>query len=98
MSLKRHNPKRDANEGAIVKALREAGAMVTLLNGAGVPDLLVLYGGNVYLLEVKNKTIKYTDDQVKWHLEARKHDAYHEYIHTVLTSDEAKQAIGSTDG
>jgi len=44
---------RDGNERPIVEALRAAGASVTRLTDAGVPDLLVGYQGRTYLLEVK---------------------------------------------
>ncbi|MCX5748253.1 MAG: hypothetical protein NT062_37855 [Proteobacteria bacterium] len=44
---------RDANEPAIVEALRSAGAVVTRLGDPGVPDLLVGYQGRTTLLEVK---------------------------------------------
>jgi Holliday junction resolvase len=47
----------DANQSAIVAVLREVGASVVDLSavGKGVPDLLVGYRGQTYLLEVKNK-------------------------------------------
>lgn len=44
---------RDKNEPEIVRVLRAAGASVTPLNGTGVPDLLVGFGGHTNLLEVK---------------------------------------------
>jgi len=44
---------RDKNERAIIDALKAAGASVTQLDGAGVPDLLVGYDGHMVLLEVK---------------------------------------------
>lgn len=67
--------KRDANERAIVDALRAAGHKVQHLEqGKGVPDLLVMPGGvgwdypRLMLLEVKDGTKKkLTPDQVKWH-------------------------------
>ena len=51
---------RDANEPEIVKALEAAGATVTRLNEAGVPDLLVGYQGKTKLLEVKRPVTKTT--------------------------------------
>lgn len=48
--------KRDANERAIITALREVGASVQQLDGTGVPDLLVQFRGKLYLLEVKDPT------------------------------------------
>jgi hypothetical protein len=53
MSLSRRNPRRDANEPAIVKALEKVGALVKRISAAGVADLLVLYKGRIFLLEVK---------------------------------------------
>ena len=50
MSLRRVNPKRDANELAIVEALRKIGAQVERLD---MCDLLILYDERLYLLEVK---------------------------------------------
>jgi Holliday junction resolvase len=46
----------DANQKEIVEALRTAGASVFVVSsvGAGLPDLLVGYRGNNFLLEVKN--------------------------------------------
>lgn len=44
---------RDASEAAIVAALRGVGASVTLLSQDGVPDLLVGWRGETFLLEVK---------------------------------------------
>ena len=65
--------KRDANERAIVEALRAAGyAVQTLEQGKGCPDLLVCkpyaYGdGRLTLLEVKEPGGRLTPAQVKWH-------------------------------
>jgi Holliday junction resolvase len=49
--------KTDANQASIVSALRAVGASVVDLSavGRGVPDLLVGFRGQTYLLEVKNK-------------------------------------------
>ena len=45
----------DANQGDIVKALRDSGAYVRVINqGDGLPDLLVGYRGITLLLEVKD--------------------------------------------
>ena len=46
----------DANQAAIVRALRQAGASVCNLAsvGGGCPDLLVGFAGHNYLLEIKN--------------------------------------------
>lgn len=54
LSLARRAPKRDANEGGIVEALRSAGYVVYQLSDEGVPDLLVTRPGRAFLLlEVK---------------------------------------------
>lgn len=47
---------RDVNEAAIVSALRAAGASVTSLSATGVPDLLVGFRGQTFLIEVKQET------------------------------------------
>ena len=64
----------DANQPEIVKALRKVGATVQSLaaTGDGVPDLLVGYQGNTYLIEVKDgskvpSARKLTPDQEVWH-------------------------------
>lgn len=47
--------KRDANEPEIVAALEAAGCGVWRINQGGIPDLLVVRAGVIYLLEVKNE-------------------------------------------
>lgn len=47
--------KRDANEGAIVHALKQVGASVIRISEPGAPDLLVLYFGDLFLLEIKSR-------------------------------------------
>jgi hypothetical protein len=45
----------DANQNAIVDALRECGATVRIISqGAGIPDLLVGYNGYTILMELKD--------------------------------------------
>ncbi len=63
----------DANQAALVSALRVAGASVELLHGVGkgCPDLLVGYRDQNYLLEVKDGAKKpsarrLTADQDAW--------------------------------
>jgi len=65
----RHNARRDANESEIVEALQWQGALVTRLNGAGVPDLLCGMGGRLFLLEVKNPATRWrlTPEESAWH-------------------------------
>lgn len=64
----------DANQNAIVDALRKAGATVQSLAsvGKGVPDLLVGIRGRTALLECKDgskppSARKLTPDQLTWH-------------------------------
>ncbi len=63
MSLHRRNPKRDANEQAIVAVLQAAGAIILRLSGKGCPDLLVSYRGRWTPLEVKVKRGRLTEAQ-----------------------------------
>lgn len=78
----RHARRRDENEPDIVEAFRDRGCSVTLLDGAGVPDLLVGLHGRTWLVEVKlplgpkggmprrrdheGGRGDFTADQVKW--------------------------------
>lgn len=70
--MARHAARVDGNHGAVVEALRKAGATVQSLAtiGNGCPDLLVFYRG-LYLLEVKDgnkppSARSLTPDQVEW--------------------------------
>lgn len=49
----RLNAKRDANEPEIVNALRQVGAGVFRISAKDVCDLLVIFRGVTYLIEVK---------------------------------------------
>jgi hypothetical protein len=64
----------DENQENVVKALRAVGATVQTLAavGKGVPDLLVGYQGQTFLLEVKDgkkppSERRLTEDQLVWH-------------------------------
>lgn len=64
----------DANQTAIVQALRDMGCTVQSLAaiGNGCPDLLVGYKRATMLLEVKDGTKppsarRLTEDQIRWH-------------------------------
>lgn len=64
----------DANQPAIVDALRTVGASVQHLHmvGHGCPDILVGYRGCNILMEIKDGSKipsrrKLTPDEVKWH-------------------------------
>ncbi|MDP2270938.1 MAG: hypothetical protein Q8K32_09425 [Archangium sp.] len=67
----------DANQTAVVAALRAAGASVTHLHevGKGCPDLLVGIAGKNYLVEVKDGgrpgAVKLTPDQEVFHRDWR---------------------------
>jgi hypothetical protein len=64
----------DANHHVVVDALRKVGATVQSLApvGKGVPDLLVGWRGQNFLMEIKDGSKapserKLTPDQIKWH-------------------------------
>jgi hypothetical protein len=70
----------DANQPAIVKALRKAGAFVQSLHtvGSGCPDLLVIRGEVMRLLEVKDGSKPpsgrlLTEAESDWHRNAGRH-------------------------
>ena len=70
----RRAAKVDANQEAVVSALRAAGATVQSLAavGKGVPDLLVGHKGKTLLIEVKDgrkapSAQRLTEDQLRWH-------------------------------
>lgn len=72
--MTRRAAKVDANQPAIVAALRQAGASVAPLHmvGSGFPDLAVGYRGVNHLLEVKDgakppSARKLTPDETEWH-------------------------------
>ncbi len=58
--------RRDDNESDIIKALRQVGASVYQLSGAGIPDLLVGWCQRMFLLEVKSATGKLTPKQIEF--------------------------------
>jgi Holliday junction resolvase len=45
--------RKDANQAQLIADLRRLGASVSVLNGAGLPDLLVGHRRTNYLIEVK---------------------------------------------
>lgn len=51
--MPRYAARKDENHATIVKALRQVGASVVVIDQRGVPDLLVGWAGHTYLLEVK---------------------------------------------
>lgn len=92
----RRSAKVDANQEQVVSALRSAGAMVQSLAavGKGVPDLLVAFRGNLFLLEVKDGAKppsgqKLTDAQKTWH------QAWGALVEVVNSPEAALRAIGA---
>lgn len=59
----RQHARKDGTQAAIVAGLRRLGASVEVLNGAGLPDLLVGFRGRNYLMEVKTAGGHLTFDQ-----------------------------------
>jgi hypothetical protein len=86
----------DANQAVIVDALRAIGASVQSLAmvGRGVPDLLVGFRAQTYLLEVKDgekppSARRLTPDEAAWH------DSWRGQVATVASIEEALHAIGA---
>jgi len=67
--MPRWDARTDANQHAIVNALRKCGARVHLLyrEGRGCPDLLVGYRGVNLLIEVKTESGELTKREAQWH-------------------------------
>lgn len=65
-NLRRQAARRDRNEAALVHYLRERGAVVERLSGAGIPDLLVGYAGRWWPVEVKQPGRSMTREQMRW--------------------------------
>lgn len=96
----RRAAKVDRNHGAIVAALRAAGATVQSLAsvGNGCPDLLVAWGQKNHLLEakalpvpgkVKPSEARLTSLEDHWHL------VWNGPVYVVRTPEEALRAIGA---
>ena len=90
MSIKRYAARRDNNERAIVDALEGVGATVVSISENGVPDLLVGWRGETYLIEVKGKRGKLTPPQ-----EAFIGGWDGSPVRVVRSVNEALQAIGA---
>ncbi len=80
----------DANQAAIVKALRQVGVSVQSLAtiGKGCPDLVAADDETTWLIEVKGEKGKLTDDQVKWF------DEWRGVVHIVRSVDDALKLVG----
>jgi hypothetical protein len=61
MSLNRYSARRDRNEKQIVDGLRAIGAKVLRIPN---PDLLVLFNGQLFLIEIKTRTGRPTRSQL----------------------------------
>lgn len=91
MSIHRKNARRDANEPAIIAALKAVGARVYPVSGEGLPDTTVLYKGVVYLIEIKTDKGKLTPAQVKFFED----NADVKTIGVVYSIEEALEVIGA---
>lgn len=67
----RRRGRTDANQAAIVEALRQVGWKVqsTASLGGGFPDLVIARGYDVRLVEVKAPKGRLTEDQQRFHQE-----------------------------
>ncbi len=61
----RHKARKDANAGIIVKALREIGASVAILDDRDLPDLLCGYRGKTILIELKDGSRKPSERRLR---------------------------------
>ena len=71
--MKKYGAKRDLNEAQIVRALRDIGATVHHISAPGLPDLMVGFRGNTYLMEVKGRKSKLTKPEQVFFDEWRGH-------------------------
>ena len=88
----RRAAKRDKNEPEIVSALKQAGAHVWQISAPGVPDLLVSFRNETFLLETKARHGKLTDEQIIF-FETWTGGA----VAIVRSIDDALRAIGAID-
>lgn len=89
----------DRNQPEIMQALRQVGAHVQTLHeiGKGCPDLLCMFRGEVYLLEVKDgnkppSAQKLTPDECDWIARANHAGVV---VHIVNSTEKALQIIGA---
>lgn len=87
----------DANQAAIVRTLRAVGATVESLAtiGHGLPDLLVGFRAQNFLLEVKDgakpeSARRLTPDEAAWH------HAWRGQVHLVTCIEDALEVIGAS--
>lgn len=85
----------DRNANEIVSALREAGCVVRFIEFAhgiaGCPDVLVGRAGSTFLLEIKAKRGRLSDEQVKFHADWRGGT-----LAVVRSVEDALRAVGLT--
>jgi len=91
----RRAAKIDANQPAIVNALRLAGAHVLDLSrlGGGCPDILAEYRGRWLLLEIKDGTRKPSERRLT-EMEARFHQIWGERVRVVESLEQAFEVMG----
>ena len=84
----------DANQAQIVQALRHVGATVQPLHqvGHGCADILVLFRGQLFALEIKMERGALTDDERRWHEQWQS-----PFVHVVHSVDEALRVLGAID-
>lgn len=80
----------DANQPAIVSALREVGVSVQSLAtiGKGCPDIIAAKGERIWLMEIKGAKGKLTPDQVQWI------HSWRGVVHIVRGVDDALNLVG----
>jgi len=88
--MRSYAAKRDKTEQPIIDALQSVGAVVHQLSQPGLPDLLVCYREQTYLIECKSKGGKLTPAQVAFMETWEGHNLF-----VVKTVDEALKAIGA---
>lgn len=93
----RRAAKIDANQPAIVQALRAAGASVLCMHslGGGAPDLVVGFRGRNYLLEVKDGD-KYPSERRLTQDESRFFQEWRGEVTVVNDVEEALEVVGAT--
>lgn len=99
MELSKHqrwDARRDANEPEIVAALERVGARVRRLSAPGIPDLLVGYRQDIFLLEVKNRNTSHPKIQQQQEVFIEEWSDFRVYV--VWNVDEALRAIGAIEG
>lgn len=93
MNTVHYKHKVDVNQKEIVKVIRKVGGLVQILSmvGGGVFDLLVLFRGDLYLIEVKDGKNGLTDAQERFYAEWGSCAK----VGIVRTPDEALKFIGA---